>query len=35
MSENIHDEKKVSNEYPNIVAFQKSMIIWANKYICQ
>ena len=35
MSQYIHEEKKVSNEYLNIFVFKTSMNIWANEYIGQ
>ena len=33
MSEYIHEEKKVSNEFPNIFALEKTTNILANEYI--
>ena len=33
MSECIHEEEIVSNEFQNIFALEKSTNIWANEYI--
>ena len=35
MSKYIHEEKKVSNEYPNIFALKKFTNILGNEYVCQ